>query len=98
MIENEPDLTKPWCYFVSPGQNPAEHGGYVPYLVVEGCPQAWPMLGRGEGAAPWVWGQDLAKAEEVCRKANADRGISPEEADRIVASSMRAALSQGGRP
>ncbi|MEN6549966.1 MAG: hypothetical protein ABFE07_28315 [Armatimonadia bacterium] len=92
---DEPDLNKPWCYYVVENQDPAVHGGFVPSLVVEGSPQHWPMLGRGEGAAPWVWGKTLEDAQRVCRHVNEERGISQGEEERIVASSMLQALRQG---
>lgn len=80
--------TRKWCYYVPEAQDTREHGGYVPSLVIADEPGHSPMLGQGKGASPWVWGQTLEQAREVCDKANADMGISPEQANRILASSM----------
>jgi len=77
-----------WCYWISETQDPAKHGGYVPSRVDWNVLGHWPMTGRGEGSAPWVWGKTLAEAQEVCRKANADMGLSDRDVDRILCSSM----------
>ena len=36
----------------------------------------------------WRWGKDIDWAEEVARKKNADMGISEEEANKIMLSTM----------
>lgn len=81
---------KEWCYYVPAGQDPKEHGGYVPSLVVAGEAGHSPMVGQGPHAAPWVWGKTLVEAQEVCSVVNEGRGVTDEAADLIVASSMRA--------
>lgn len=81
--------THRWCYTVMPAQDTSKYGGYVPSLVIENQRGHWPMLGRGNHSSPWVWGKTLGEAEDVCRSVNAERGISPEDEMKIVASSMR---------
>lgn len=84
------NVRKRWCYYVPEAQDPEVHGGYVPSMVEENEPGHSPMLGRGEGSAPWIWGKTLKEAQEVCDRFNADMGIDKETAFRIVASSMGA--------
>lgn len=79
---------KPWCYYVDPTQNPKEHDGYVPSVVFENVPGHYPML-RTQGQAPWVFGATLEQAEIICRRVNAQRGLSERDVTKIVASSMR---------
>jgi hypothetical protein len=81
--------TRPWCYTIVETQNPAEHGGYVPSVVIQDVSGHFPMTGRGKGSAPWVWGKTLDQAQEVCRQANARRGIDEKTAFKILASTMR---------
>lgn len=81
--------TRPWCFTIVETQDPKEHGGYVPSVVIENDPGHRPLLGNGRGATPWIWGQTLAEAQQTCQEANAKRGISEEEAFRIVASTFK---------
>lgn len=76
------------CFWIPESQDPSEHGGYVPSLVRRNEAGHYPMLGKGPCARPWVWGKTLSEAREVCADANAKRGVSPQEADEIVMSSM----------
>lgn len=64
--------------------------GIVPALVTEGEPGYGLMLGNGPYSSPWYWGMDIETAQKVCDKANADRGLTPEEARAIVDSSIAA--------
>jgi len=48
------------------------------------------FVGNGSCATPWVWGLTLKEAEAQARKRNLRIGISPEEANLIVLSSMMA--------
>lgn len=63
-------------------------GGYVPVMVIEGQSGYYPMRGNGTGAQPWYWGHDLAKARAICAAANARLGLSAEDVEAIVLSSM----------
>jgi hypothetical protein len=79
------------CMWINPSQNPDKYGGYVPSLVVENEAGHSPMLGRGEGAAPWTWGDTLEQAEKVCADYNERTfGLTETDCLRIVASSMAA--------
>lgn len=77
-----------WCYYV-PSDSNYDGNGFVPSLVVEGVAGHVPMMGRGEAAQPWYFGDTYEQAKRTCERVNRDRGISPLEADAIVASSMR---------
>lgn len=79
------------CFYVPAAQNPAEHGGYVPSLVVENEPGHSPMAGNPEQLqAPWVWGATLDEARAACAKANQRLGLSEADVNDIVLSSMAA--------
>lgn len=65
-------------------------GGYIPVMVTENEPGYNAMRGQGELAQPWYWGHDLDVAKRLAAEANADLGISPDDALEIVASSMAA--------
>ena len=82
-----PDLTKPFCYYVDPCQDPGERG-FIPSLVVAGESGHRPMIGSGKFSSPWYWGKTLEEAEATCERVNAKRGIDAELASAIVASSM----------
>jgi len=77
-----------WCYYICPSQDPNEHNGYVPSIVVRDEAGFRPLNGNGSCATPWVWGLTLKEAEAQARKRNLRIGISPEEANLIVLSSM----------
>ncbi len=81
--------TRRWCYTIIASQDPSLYGGYVPSVVIENHPGHFPMLGKGEGAAPWVWGKTLAEAELLCEHTNEEMGYSVEEAFRISASTFK---------
>lgn len=85
--------TGDWCYWVPEDQDPSQHGGYVPSLVIRGKPGHQPMTGDPEKLqAPWVWGATLEAAQEVCTAFNARMGIDAKAALRIVDSSIAAQL------
>lgn len=64
--------------------------GYVPALVVEDEAGYTPMMGRGEHAQPWYFGRDIDTARKLVAESNAERGLSEQDVDDIVVSSMRA--------
>ena len=82
------------CYYISPTQDPAVHGGFVPSIIYENEDGHFPLVGNGEGSAPYIWGNTLEEAEEVAKSANARRGVSEEEANEILLLSFRAANLQ----
>ena len=76
--------TPRWCYHVCE-QDPAKYGGYVPSMVIADEGGHRMLVGRGDGSAPWIWGQTLEEAQAVCDKMNQDRiVINPDEASDIV--------------
>ena len=79
-----------WCYMILPTQNPAIHGGFIPSICIEDQPGHYPLMGRGEGAGPWVWGDTLEKAEAICDEKNKALGLSELDVTKIVASTFRA--------
>ncbi|GAG23292.1 unnamed protein product [marine sediment metagenome] len=81
---------KAQCYWIDPAQDAEPTSGYVPSLVVENESGHSPLAGRGKYAAPWTWGKTYEKAVEVCKHVNNRNGVTPEEANRIVASSQAA--------
>lgn len=81
------------CFYIDESQDPADHGGYVPSLVVENEPGHSPMTGNGVGAAPWVWGDTLQQAQSIAEERNLEMfKVTRQEAIDIVMSSMAASL------
>lgn len=95
LISGAPKLPvgKKWCWYISPDQF-VEGKGYIPCQVYEDSPGYYPMSGSNPFQEPWYWGQTIVEARQVVIRANAERGIDAEEADRIVLSSMRASREQ----
>lgn len=78
------------CYTIPVAQDPRKHGGFVPSLVFENVSGHFPMMGRGDGAAPWVWGKTLVEAENTCDAYNLKQfGLCPEECRRIISTTFR---------
>ena len=79
------------CYYILPTQDPEVYGGYVPSLVTENEAGHAPLIGNGDPLSqPWVWGKTLDEAEERANTRNFQKGLSEEDVDNIIASSMRA--------
>ena len=87
MSESRPNQVA-WCYFV-PVQDPAKHGGYVPSMVFEDKPGHAPLVGDGQGSAPYVWGDSLEEAQRRAEQLNRKMGVYPDEPARIVQASHR---------
>ncbi len=68
MTVQEAMETRRWCYYINPTQDSHATGGFVPSVVIENFPGHYPAMGKGECAAPWVWGDTLKKAETTCRR------------------------------
>lgn len=64
-----------------------DENGYIPSIVVEDEPGHTPLRG-GPNGTPWYWGRTYNEAAAVCRKANADKGLSQEDVSTIIGSSM----------
>lgn len=68
-----------------------EHG-YRPSIVVEGTCGHFPN--GGGDTEPWYWGDDLEQAQEIAHKRNVGMGLSEEDEERILASSMVACKTE----
>jgi hypothetical protein len=80
------------CFYIPAGQ--FDENGYIPSLVIEGEPGHAPLTGNGPGSSPWYWGKTYEEAQATAEKANAEKGISPDDAIAIVCSSMAAARAR----
>lgn len=70
-----------------------EGSGYRVSLVIKGRSGhfptgTWPYHGGPDETAPWFWGPTLEDAQAAARQYNRDRGVSDEEAFKIVTASM----------
>lgn len=74
------------CYYIPVEQ--FDENGYIPSVVFENEPGHNPLRGNGKLATPWYWGKTYEEAIETCRKANEKLGLTPEDVDKIVMSSM----------
>ena len=81
-------IGKHWCYYMPATQDPTEHGGYVPAIVVADQSGCRPLTGQGEGSAPYIWGDTLEDAQNQVEIQNSRIGVNTLEATRIVSSSM----------
>ena len=94
MTFHDPD--KLWCYYVSPTQDPSEHGGWVPSVVYEDDDGYYPLTGDLKKLqAPWVWGDTRAQAEKIAEQENRKLGLTPHNVALIISSSM--AMARRGR-
>jgi hypothetical protein len=85
------EMTQPaarQCFYIPAEQ--FDENGYIPSLVTEGQAGHAPLTGNGPHASPWYWGKTYEEARAVCAAENAKLGISPEDAARIVLSSVTA--------
>lgn len=82
------------CFYILPSQDSDIYGGYVPSLVTEDEAGHAPLIGDGHPISqPWVWGKTLDEAEAIAATRNFQKGLSEEDVDEIIASSMRAQYS-----
>ena len=79
---------KRFCYFVPADAEPVP-GGFIPSVVYEDKPGHSPMKGS-PSQAPWAWGPDREGAEESAQRMNERMGLTEEDVDIIIASSMGA--------
>jgi hypothetical protein len=83
---------RPFCYYV-PIDSHVPGKGYRPSVVFKDVAGHFPN-GGGE-TAPWYWGGDFKAALEICKEKNLEGGVSPEEAEAIVNSSIEASIMEG---
>lgn len=86
------DFSKKIVAYIPPGAF-VEGQGFRVSFVVEGedghRPNGtWPYHGKPGESMPWFWGDDYAKAVEAAESYNAARGISKEEAAKIISDSI----------
>lgn len=83
------------CFWINPAQDPRKHNGYVPSEVVENEAGHTPFDGDPETfKSAWTWGDTLEKAQTICAEFNTETyGLTPEETQAIVLSSLRASRS-----
>jgi hypothetical protein len=80
-------MEKRFVYFVLETQKD-ENGEFLVLCAVEG-ESGYRIMGGDPGQAPWHWGKDFEAAEAIAEMKNASLGLSKEDADAIVASTMR---------
>jgi hypothetical protein len=78
-------MIKRTAFYIPVGQ--FDVNGYIPSLVTENEAGHSPLDGGADGT-PWYWGKTFEQAQEFAAKANADKGLSPQDVIDIVASSM----------
>lgn len=80
-------MTPRMCFIVLIDQRD-EHG-FIPSVVYENESGHHPLVGKGDLARPWYWGQTYEAAKDVCANQNRSLGLSEDEVVEIVTSSMR---------
>lgn len=85
-------LEKRWCFYIPRGQ--CNDNGYIPSVVTEAEAGHAPLIGSGELSEPWYWGSTYEEAVALARKYNLERGLSDEDVDEIVVSSVAASCRQ----
>ena len=81
-------MSDKFCYFIPPDAKQVA-GGFIPSAVYADKPGHSPMKGR-PGHSPWVWGPDREAAEAAARRMNERMGLTEQDVDLIIASSMKA--------
>ena len=68
--------------------------GYIPSLVTENEAGHSPLIGNGPFSEPWYWGrpgmseEGWVQAQRVCAEENARLGLTPDDVEEIVSSSI----------
>lgn len=83
------------CFYI-PTDAFVEGKGFVPSLVTEGEPGHSPLVGNGDFAEPWYWGDTYEKAQAIAAAENAKLGLTPDDVLTIILGSMGAG-SQNNR-
>lgn len=89
------ETPKRYCFFID--ESMYTPNGYIPSVVTEDEPGHSPMMGKGELSQPWYWGKDIDTAKRIARESNEKLGLSDDDVDEIVTSSITAAIRQQGR-
>lgn len=80
------------CMWINQADTPTERG-YIPCVVTEGVAGFRRMSGLRSDEEPWWWGPTLERAQQTAASWNKSHGLSEEETNKIILSSMAA-----GRP
>ncbi len=93
-----PDFTKRFCYYIDGSQEPPgpDKPGYIPSVVFENESGHYPLVGKDSVATPWYWGNSLKDAEIICKRENGRLGLTPEDVQDIIDSSIEAQLREQG--
>lgn len=83
------------CFYIPVDQH-VPGKGYVPSLVTENEAGHAPLTGQGELSEPWFWGDDYEKACEIARQENARLGLTEDDVQEIIESSVAASMRQDG--
>lgn len=75
------------CFYI-PNDAYVEGKGFIPSLVTENEPGHAPLVGNGEFAEPWYWGQTYKEATAIAAAENAKLGLTPDDVTAILLSSM----------
>lgn len=85
-IDTEAPATPRYAFWINEAQE-AGPRGHIPSVVFEGVSGHYPMVGQGELAQPWYWG-DTATAKDIARRENAKLGLTSDDVLDIITSSM----------
>ncbi len=78
--ENDALMHRRRAYFINPAVK-TERGAFIPCIAVEDEP--------GYYETKWEWDTTLKKAQELAQRINDRLGITAEDAERIVLSTMK---------
>ena len=59
-----------WCFYVPPEQDIQLYGAYIPAMVFRDVQSFFAMNGPLYGDVPFLIGQSLSNAQEMCRQMN----------------------------
>lgn len=86
---------KRYCFYVDESMNTPN--GYIPSMVTEDEPGHAPMIGNGELSQPWYWGTDIDTARRIARESNHKLGLTDDDVEEIMQSSITASIREQGR-
>lgn len=77
------------CFYISHDAH-VQGKGFIPSIVTEGEPGHAPLVGSGDLAEPWFWGETYEEAKAIALEENGKLGLTRDDITEIIASSMRA--------
>jgi hypothetical protein len=86
------------CYYI-PEDAFVEGQGYRVSIVTENEPGhaptgTWPYEGKPGQTLPYFWGNDLSVAREIAHRQNLKLGLTAEDVNKIVTSSIAAQIKK----